>query len=37
MEPKPWVGLENVCTPHDVDLIAADTKVTIKNGKKDIF
>jgi hypothetical protein len=34
---KPWVGLGNVCTPQDVDLFAAATKVTIGNGNKALF
>jgi hypothetical protein len=34
---KPWVGLGNPCTPHDHDLFAAATKVTIGDGNKALF
>jgi hypothetical protein len=37
LEAKPWFGLGNMCTPQDVDLFAAATKVTIGNGKKAPF
>jgi hypothetical protein len=33
-ETKPWVGFGNPCTPHEKDLFAAATAVTIGNGKK---
>jgi hypothetical protein len=36
-ENKPWIGLGTPCTPQDMDLFAAATKVTIGNGKKAIF
>jgi hypothetical protein len=36
-EAKPWAGLGTPCTPQDVDLFAAATRVNIANAKNAPF
>jgi hypothetical protein len=36
-EGKPWVGLGNLCSPHDRELFGASTTITIGNGTKALF